>query len=68
MKRRVAVLGWGVLAIEASNYLINQKKLGCEVVFCCPNQSDVKRDKWQPSFKKYLEKKQYTLYQLARSK
>ena len=54
-KKRVAILGWGTLAIEISQFLINQKKLGCEVVFCCPNQSDVKRDKWQPPFKKYLE-------------
>ncbi len=33
MKRRVAVLGWGVLAIEASNYLINQKKWTVKLFF-----------------------------------
>ena len=62
-KKRVAILGWGTLAIEITQFLIAQRKMECEVIFCCPNQPDVKRDQWQPSFKNYIQKNDLKLFE-----
>ena len=62
-KKRVAIFGWGTLAIEISKFLITQKKMDCEIIFCCPNKPDIKRDQWQPSFKNYLKKNNLKLFE-----
>jgi len=61
MKRKVAIFGWGTLAIEITRFLIDKMGMGCEIIFCCPNQPNLKKDQWQPSFEKYLKENKIKL-------
>jgi methionyl-tRNA formyltransferase len=64
-KKRIAVLGWGVLATEITKFLLTKKKDECEIVFYCPNDTNQARDQWQPSFRTFLQEKGFRILNSA---
>jgi len=55
LKKRIAIFGWGVLAIEIAQFLLIEKQSQCDIIFACPNDTNEKRNEWQPSFEEFAK-------------
>lgn len=44
-----------MLGIEIVQFLLTEKQSQCEIIFTCPNDTNEKRNQWQPSFEEYSQ-------------
>ena len=62
--KTICIAGTNKCAVDALNFLIKKKKFNNFNILALPDKSDVGKDTWQPSFKKFAIKKKIKLTNL----